>query len=88
MRADARDLEELRAIICGFSITDAEHRSQESPTTQRRLSCLASGQYGAWSLSLAPNGFVTFGSRVDGAMARAFLTVVQHWSAAVTYPAC
>ena len=37
----------------------------------------------------------TFGSRVDGAMARvdgamarAFLTFLQHWSGAVTCPAC
>jgi hypothetical protein len=31
---------------------------------------------------------VRFGSRVDGAMARAFLTLLQHWSGAVTCPAC
>jgi hypothetical protein len=31
---------------------------------------------------------VGYGSRVDGAMARAFLTLVQHWSGAVTCPAC
>jgi len=28
------------------------------------------------------------GSRVDGALASAFLTLVQHWSGAVTCPAC
>jgi hypothetical protein len=27
-------------------------------------------------------------SRVDGALARAFLTLLQHWSGAVTCPAC
>ena len=31
---------------------------------------------------------VAFGSRVDGALARAFFTYVQHWSGAVTCPAC
>ena len=31
---------------------------------------------------------VRFGSRVDGAIARAFLTLLQHWSGAVTCPAC
>ena len=29
---------------------------------------------------------VGFGSRVDGAMARTFLTLLQHWSGAVTCP--
>jgi hypothetical protein len=32
--------------------------------------------------------YVSFGSRVDGAMARAFFTLLQHWSGAVTCPAC
>jgi hypothetical protein len=31
---------------------------------------------------------VRFGSRVDGALARGFLTFLQHWSGAVTCPAC
>ena len=37
-----------------------------------------------------PKGFAdgSFGSRVDGALARTFLTFLQHWSGAVTCPAC
>ena len=34
------------------------------------------------------DGNVAYGSRVDGALARAFLTLLQHWSGAVTCPAC
>ena len=40
------------------------------------------------SAATLPDEAVRFGSRVDGAMARAFLTLLQHWSGAVTCPAC
>jgi hypothetical protein len=79
-----------KAEVTNYSITWSAGASNDSgiaqarwrlrPTTLLSKSWCAPQQIGAVDFRL--------GSRVDGAPARVFLTLLQHWSGAVTCPAC